>query len=69
MNSGLIASVPIPGIFLGTIVLIFIACEIGFQVGKRRAQKDKKAPDSIGSLVAGLLSMLAFVLALIFSSH
>lgn len=69
MTEGLIASISIPGIFLMTVVVIMVACEIGYLLGRRHhlAQADAEAPNSIGSMVGGLLSMLAFALALVFS--
>lgn len=65
----LMALIPIPGIFLGTVALSLIACEAGFQLGHyyRHTWPDKEAPNSIGAMVAGLLSTLAFVLALTFT--
>lgn len=69
MIAELIATTPMPVFFLGMAIIIFIACEIGFLFGRRhrRTLRDTEAPSSIGSMVAGLLSMLAFILALTFS--
>ncbi|MGO4999548.1 bestrophin-like domain [Oceanisphaera sp. W20_SRM_FM3] len=67
MITGWITSASIPSIFLGTVVLALMACEAGFLIGRRRARLSKETPDSISAMVAGLLSMLAFILALIFS--
>lgn len=69
MAEGLIASMSIPGVFLTTVVVILVACEIGFLLGWRHHHKhpDAEAHSSIGSMVGGLLSMLAFALALVFS--
>lgn len=69
MAEGLVASIPIPAIFLIMVVAILVACEVGFLLGHyhHRNRPDKEAPTSIGPMVAGLLSMLAFALALIFS--
>lgn len=69
MIAGLVATAQMPVLFLGMAVLIYIACEVGFLLGRyhRRTLRDTEAPSSIGSMVAGLLSMLAFILALTFS--
>lgn len=67
MVSGWIEAISIPGVFFGTLLLALGACEIGFLVGRHRARRNKETPDSISAMVAGILSMLAFILALIFS--
>ncbi len=67
--SELIDSMPIAAVFVGMVAMILIASEVGFRVGQfhHLKRQDKEAPGSIGPMVAGLLSMLAFVLAFVFS--
>lgn len=62
-------SIPTVGIFFCVVLLILVACEIGFVIGRhhRRKQPATDAHVSIGPLVGGLLGMLAFVLAITFS--
>lgn len=67
MVAGVIESISIPSIFLVSVVLALVACEVGFLLGRHRAKINTEMPDSISAMVAGLLSMLAFILALIFS--
>ncbi len=44
------------------------SCEVGYRIGNRnKSEHDSDAPSSIGPMVAGLLGMLAFVLAFTFS--
>ena len=61
-------SLPIAAICLVVALLMLLSCEVGFRFGMRaRSRQDKEAPGSLGSIVAGLLGMLAFVLAFTFS--
>ncbi len=63
-----IESVPIAGILVGVSTIMLLACELGYHLGKRaRTRSDSEAPASLGSMVAGLLGMLGFVLAFTFS--
>jgi hypothetical protein len=63
-----IESLPIVSILVGITVIMLLACEIGYHLGKRaRTRHDIEAPASLGSMVAGLLGMLGFVLAFTFS--
>ncbi|MCG2837523.1 hypothetical protein L6J37_11850 [Photobacterium sp. WH77] len=68
MNGELFESLPITLIFVGIALLMLLFCEIGFQFGRHAfARKDKEVPGPLGSMVGGLLGMLAFVLAFTFS--
>lgn len=59
---------PITGIFIAVASIMLLACELGYHLGKRvRTRQDIEAPASLGSMVAGLLGMLGFVLAFTFS--
>ena len=64
---GLLPSVSIPVIFLGTLVLIGIAVEAGFRWA-RRTHKPSEEPHEpqIGGMVGSLLGLLAFLLAVTF---
>jgi hypothetical protein len=60
---------PIPVVFAGVVLLILVACEVGFRIGHyhRGKRQDKDAPGSIGVTVGGLMNMLVFLLAFTFS--
>ena len=63
-----IESLPIASIFATVAIIMFVSCELGYRLGLReRTHRDKEAPASLGSMVAGLLGMLGFVLAFTFS--
>ncbi len=64
-----VESMPIAAIYACVVLLILVACEVGFKLGHHHylARQDKDAPTSIGPMVGGLLGMLAFVLAFTFS--
>jgi hypothetical protein len=64
----LIESFPITFIFIFITVLILTFIEIGFRFGiKAHSKKDSGAPSHVGTIVAGLLGMLAFLLAFTFN--
>lgn len=68
MNFGLFESFPVVGVYVVITLIILVSCEAGYQFGKRvRWRQDKEASISLGPMVGGLLSMLAFVLAFSFS--
>lgn len=69
MSHYFLESMPIAGVYVCIAVLILVSCEIGFFIGRyyHRTRQDKEAPVSIGTMVGGLLGMLAFVLAFTFS--
>lgn len=69
MISNFMAQIPIAVFFIGMALLILIACELGFWIGRHHhmKQQDKDAMSAVGPMVGGLLGMLAFVLAFIFS--
>jgi len=63
-----IESLPIASILFGVAAIMLLACELGYHLGKRaRTRRESEAPASLGSMVAGLLGMLGFVLAFTFS--
>ena len=68
MNLDMIESLPIAVIYACIASVMLVFCEVGYRTGDRaRTRQDKEAPASLGSMVGGLLAMLAFVLAFSFS--
>jgi hypothetical protein len=68
MNFEQLDSLSIAGFYIVVAIMMFGFGEVGYQLGMRaRSRQDKDAPTSLGSMVGGLLAMLAFVLAFIFS--
>lgn len=64
MNFGLFDSVGIVGVYAIVAIAMLFSFEIGYQIGKRtRTHRDGNEPVSLGPMVAGMLGMLAFVLA------
>jgi hypothetical protein len=58
-------NLPLWGIFLITLVVIFVAFEIGFLLGRRRYNSlNKEKEDLVGPMVAAILSLLAFMLSI-----
>ena len=60
-------SVPIWGFFVGTIAIVLVAIEIGFQLGHaahRRSEDEKESP--VGAIAGSILGLLAFILAFTF---
>ncbi len=55
-------------VFAAAALLMLASCEVGYQIGDRiRTRLDREAPVPMGSMVGGLLALLAFVLAFSFS--
>jgi len=69
MSSSVFAAVPIWLFFIAVIVVIFSAVYVGFVIGQRFRDRhsDIEAPP-IGSVIGALFALLAFILALTFSS-
>lgn len=68
MDFWLLETLPISGIYVFVVFLMLLSGEIGYQFGRHaQSRKDKDAPAAIGPMVAGLMGMLAFVLAFTFS--
>lgn len=68
MKIGLLDSVPTYGVYFGVALLILLSFEVGYQISKQaRIRYKKNMPSTLGPMVAGLLSMLAFILAFTFS--
>jgi len=64
----LIESLPILSVFAAVAAIMLLSFEIGYRFGERgRSIREVEAPVSLSSMVAGLLGMLAFVLAFTFS--
>ena len=65
--SGLFDALPLPAIFLATVLLVLVAVEIGYRFGSLRrsaAAHEKEAP--VGAMVGATLGLLAFLLAFTF---
>ena len=60
----LLDALPLWAVFLGTVIAVLIAAEIGFQIGLwiKRRSPEGKSPVS-GTVVGGLLGLMAFLLA------
>lgn len=65
-HQGLLASIPIWGGFMATLLFILLSVECGYQWArkKRRAEVEKEAP--VGVMVGAVLGLLAFILAFTF---
>jgi hypothetical protein len=67
MQSEPLDVVPLWGIFAGTAILVAIAVELGFRIGRYRRLIAAIEPESpVGSIVAAMLGLLAFLLAFTF---
>ena len=56
---------PIWGVYLGTVILVLLAAEIGFRIGiwfQNRDSSSRKTPMT-GAVVGGMLGLMAFLLA------
>ncbi len=60
-------SIPLIGIFIGTLVLVLLAAEIGYRLGafRQRGGADEKE-GMVGAMVGTTLGLLAFMLAITF---
>lgn len=59
---------PIEMVYLSLVLLIILFFEIGFQIGRTaRSDNDAEAAGALGPIVGGVLAMLAFLLAFVFS--
>lgn len=68
MRIGVLDSLPVYGVYFGIVLLILFSFEVGYQISKQaRKRYNKDMPSTLGPMVAGLLSMLAFILAFTFS--
>jgi hypothetical protein len=66
-NIGTLDAVPLWGFFALTLVLVLLAIEGGYRLGRfrlARAEHEKEAP--VGAMVAAMLGLLAFMLAFTF---
>lgn len=59
---------PLPLLFLGTVLLVLLSIESGFRLGRRRARMRQPEKDTaVGAMVGASLGLLAFLLAFTFS--
>lgn len=60
-------SIPVWGFFVGTILIVLVAIEVGFHLGHashRRSEDEKESP--VGAIAGSILGLLAFILAFTF---
>ncbi|GGO81636.1 hypothetical protein GCM10011348_21080 [Marinobacterium nitratireducens] len=68
MDVGFWDSIPIALVFAGIVLFTVFTFELGYQIGNyARAHSEKHSDTSPGPMVAGVLTMLAFILALTFN--
>ena len=60
-------SVPIWGLFLGTMGVVALALEAGFRLGRRRRDRVEGKSEVSGAMVGATLGLLAFMLAFTFN--
>ncbi len=59
-----IESLPVTIVLIAMVFIMLLACEAGYHLGQRgRTDYDREVRPSLGSIVSGLLAMLALVLA------
>lgn len=59
---------PLPLLFLGTVVLVLLSIEGGYRLGRRRARlRQPEKETAVGAMVGASLGLLAFLLAFTFS--
>ena len=60
----LLDSFPLWAVYLGTVVAVLIAAEIGFQIGRSMKRREPEGGSPVtGTIVGGLLGLMAFLLA------
>lgn len=65
----LLDKLPLWGVFLASLTITFLSMQFGFRIGKLRREKHKSAEEiKPGPLVAASLSLLAFMLAMVFGA-
>lgn len=68
MDSTRLDAIPLWAMFIVTVMTVFVAVEIGYQLGRYRrlrSEEEKEAP--VGAIVGATLGLLAFMLAFTFS--
>jgi hypothetical protein len=61
-------AIPIPAVFVGTIIVVMIALEVGYRLGsavRRRSADEKESPVSV--IAGAILALATFMLAFTFS--
>lgn len=67
VGSGWIDSLPIWGIFVGSLLLVLLSIEGGYHFGRRRGRdNDEEKESPVGGMVAAALGLLALMLAFTF---
>ena len=68
MNTEPLDAIPLWGLLLGTCAVLALALEIGYRLGTwRHAQRPDEKETPVGTMVASILGLLAFVLGFTFS--
>jgi len=68
MKTPILDSFSIYVVYVAVVLFILLSFEVGYQIGNHaKTRRDKQAPGALGPMVGGILSMLAFVLAITFS--
>ena len=68
MLEELIESVPLTLIFLGTIVIVLVAIEMGYRIGRSRSRSNEfEGEAQMAAIVSANLALLAFIMAFSFS--
>jgi len=63
----LFADIPVWGIFVGTLLIVFASVELGFRwAGKRQRNRELEKEAPVGAMVGATLGLLAFLLAFTF---
>ena len=60
-------TIPVWGVFAGTILMVLVAIEVGFHLGHaahRKSEDEKESP--VGAIAGSILGLLAFILAFTF---
>jgi hypothetical protein len=66
-DGALLDHLPLWGLFLATVAVVFLAVEAGYRLGRlRRAQPDAEKESSVGAMVGATLGLVAFTLAFTF---
>ena len=61
--------IPIWGILLAFLVITFVAIDFGFRLGKRKRERlNNEEKPRLGTIVAASLTLLAFMMAIVFSA-
>lgn len=67
VHHGFLDSLPLPLLFLATVLVVLTSIEAGFRIGRRRsADREPEKETAVGAMVGASLGLLAFLLAFTF---